>query len=276
MKRPNATAPTLLAALLALLAPAGRAGLAGRDRGVAGPGRAAAGAAQPGPAHGRAREGDLRGGARLPPELGQALAADLNAGELRPATARRAGGARARRRSTSSSEQRVSEGVVQLGALLRMPADLSDPVLTGGPEGYPAGVTREYYAFVEASLDKIPVVLDDPPALQAAAPRPAALLARAPRPQPRRQSASSAPSSSSGGAWSTIARIDYRSPVFGVASLSYSRAVTAIAATWLAVWREARGDLTRMPEPGTRPIRSDAPPIPGAARAPQTATREQQ
>jgi len=28
--------------------------------------------------------------------------------------------------------------------------------------------------------------------------------------------------------------------VFGVASLSYSRAVTAIAATWLAVWREAR------------------------------------
>jgi hypothetical protein len=45
--------------------------------------------------------------------------------------------------------------------------------------------------------------------------------------------------------------IDYRSPVFGVASLAYSRAVTAIAATWLAVWREARGDMTRMREPRT-------------------------
>ena len=63
-------------------------------------------------------------------------------------------------------ERRVTEGVVKLGALLRVPADLSDPVLTGGPEGYPAGVTREYYAFVEGSLDKIPVVLDDPPALK--------------------------------------------------------------------------------------------------------------
>jgi len=43
--------------------------------------------------------------------------------------------------------------------------------------------------------------------------------------------------------------IDFRSPVFGVASLSYSRAVTAVAATWLAVWRDARGDLTRRPQP---------------------------
>ena len=54
--------------------------------------------------------------------------------------------------------------------------------------------------------------------------------------------------------------IDYRSPVFGVASLSYSRAVTAIAATWLAVWRDVRGDVTRTPRPATvQP--SDAPPV---------------
>ena len=55
----------------------------------------------------------------------------------------------------------------------------------------------------------------------------------------------------------------------------FSRAVTAIAATWLAVWREARGDLTRTPSPV--PVHpSDAPPIPGAGRVPQTATREPQ
>ena len=69
--------------------------------------------------------------------------------------------------------------------------------------------------------------------------------------------------------------LDYRSPVFGVASLSYSRAVTAIAATWLAVWREARGDLTRIPSPATV-TPSDAPPIPGAGRVPQTATTREQ
>jgi hypothetical protein len=55
--------------------------------------------------------------------------------------------------------------------------------------------------------------------------------------------------------------IDYRSPVLGVAWLSYSRAVTAIAATWLAVWREARGDVTRQPKPQiVAPV--DAPPVP--------------
>ena len=86
----------------------------------------------------------------------------------------------------SFRQRRVTEGVVRLGALLRVPADLSDPVLTGGPEGYPAGVTREYYAFVSGSLDKIPVVLDDPPRAQAAPPRPAQVLERPARPQPRR------------------------------------------------------------------------------------------
>jgi hypothetical protein len=43
--------------------------------------------------------------------------------------------------------------------------------------------------------------------------------------------------------------LDYRSPVFGVAQLAYSRAVTGIAATWLALWREAGGDMTRIRPP---------------------------
>ena len=47
--------------------------------------------------------------------------------------------------------------------------------------------------------------------------------------------------------------------MFGVGSLSYSRAVNAIAVTWLALWREARGDLPahagadRGPRPPRRP-----------------------
>ena len=209
----------------------------------------------------------------MPPELGLALAADFNAGELRPATLSVLE-THAAEALALFRERRVSEGVVRLGALLRVPADLSDPVLTGGPEGYPAGVTREYYAFVEESLDKIPVVLDDPPALK---------LQRRDLPRywngligrSRVQSDVIRTELFQRGRVIDHRTIDYRSPVFGVASLSYSRAVTAIAATWLAVWREARGDLTRTPSP--IPVHpSDAPPIPGAGRAPQTATREQQ
>ena len=209
----------------------------------------------------------------MPPELGQALVTDFNAGELRPATTSVLE-AHATEALDLFRQRRVTEGVIKLGALLRVPADLSDPVLTGGPEGYPAGVTREYYAFVEESLDKIPVVLDDPPALK---------LQRRDLPRywngligrSRVQSDVIRTELFQRGRVIDHRTIDYRSPVFGVASLSYSRAVTAIAATWLAVWREARGDLTRIPSP--LPVHpSDAPPIPGAGRVPQTATREQQ
>jgi hypothetical protein len=210
----------------------------------------------------------------MPPELGQALVVDLNAGTLRPATVSVIEG-QAADALELFRQRRVSDGVVRLGALLRVPADLSDPVLTGGPQGYPAGLTREYYAFVAENLDKIPVVLDDPPALKLQRkdlPRYwNGLLGRS-----RLQSDVLRTELFRGGRVVDHRTIDYRSPVFGVASLSYSRAVTAIAATWLAVWREARGDLTRTPSPSTvRP--SDAPPIPGAGRVPQTATtREQQ
>jgi len=57
-------------------------------------------------------------------------------------------------------------------------------------------------------------------------------------------------------------RLDYRSPAWAVSSLAYSRAVTGIAATWLAAWREARGDTTRAPR--AREVKPEAP---GDARA---------
>jgi hypothetical protein len=186
---------------------------------------------------------------RFPPRLTQALAEDLAAGQLQPDTLA-ALDAETAEIVKMLKEQRVTEGLVRLGALLRVPADLSDPVLTVGPDGYASGVTREYYAFVEASLDKIPVVLSDRPALE---------LSRAKLPgywqdvllQSRAQSPVIRIEMFQGGRVVDHKSIDYRSPVFGVASLSYSRAVTAIAATWLAVWREARGDLTRTREPRT-------------------------
>ncbi len=45
------------------------------------------------------------------------------------------------------------------------------------------------------------------------------------------------------------AEIDFRSPVFAVASTAYSRSVSAVAATWIAIWRSAGGDMTRQKPP---------------------------
>ena len=184
---------------------------------------------------------------RLPPALTRALAADHAAGRLSPATL-----------AEISSEldavvallrgRGVSEGLERLGALQRIPADLSDPVLQSGAAGYPPGVAAEYYALVAARLDRIPVVLDDPSALE---------LSRAELPgywqrlldRSRPQAAVIRTELFRNGRVVEQSRIDFRNPAFGVASMSYSRAVTAIAATWLAVWREAGGDLTRQPVP---------------------------
>jgi hypothetical protein len=204
---------------------------------------------------------------QFPPDLAQALAADLGTGRLQAQTLNSAG-TRAKEVADLFRKRRVSDGVVHLGGLLRIPADLSDPVLSAGAEGYPAGVTREYYAFVEGNLDKIPIVLDDERALK---------LERARLPEYWQRLLDKSRSDSAvirtelfrNGRVVDHRAIDYRSPVFGVASLSYSRAVTAIAATWLAVWREVRGDLTRMPVPKeVRPEEGRKPPPPGPAPSP--------
>jgi len=195
---------------------------------------------------------------RFPPRLGQALAGDLQGGQLSVETAA-ALDAEASRVADLLREQRVSEGLVRLGGLLRIPADLADPVLSAGPEGYPAGVVREYYAFVTSNLPKIPVVLDDVQALKL--PRrdlPSYWQGLVDRSRP--QSSVILTELFRNGRVVDHRRIDYRSPVYGVASLSYSRAVTGIAATWLAVWREAHGDQTRSPKPRVV-TPHDAPPV---------------
>lgn len=203
---------------------------------------------------------------RMPPELTQAMTADLVKGELTPGTLA-ALDAQAEEAVTLLREQKVSLGVVKLGALLRIPADLSDPVLSVGPEGYPSGVTQEYYAFVGANLPKIPVVLESKPALK---------LARRDLPgywqgllgRSRTQSGVIRTELFQRGRIVDYRTVDYRNPVFGVASLSYSRAVTAIAATWLAVWRDVHGDVTRMSVPSTVRPREPAAGTAGVAPRP--------
>ena len=102
---------------------------------------------------------------RFPPDVSRALAQDLPTGKLRPETVE-ALQAQVGRVVELLREGQVEGGLVRLGGLLRISADLADPVLAAGPEGWPPGVTREYYALFVANLHRMPVVLDDPSALE--------------------------------------------------------------------------------------------------------------
>lgn len=193
------------------------------------------------------REKEILAEAHRPSPGVQSLWLDLAGGRLQPATLT-ALDAEAAVPLALLREQRVTEGIIKLGALYRIPADLSDPVLGAGPAGYPSGVVREYYAFVSASLEKIPVVLEDNRALELRAGSLPGywqkLLERS-----RLDSPVIRLELFQNGRVVDHRTLDYRSPVFGVGSLAYSRAVTAIAATWLALWRDAQGDVTRMAVP---------------------------
>ena len=188
-------------------------------------------------------------GLKFPPELQRALSLDLNSGRLGPDTLD-AVQSHAKAFFPLVQEKRLSEALVMLGATYRIPVDLSDPALSVGPSGFPPGVAREYYGFVERNLAKIPVVVEDRAALQMkAADLPAywqAVLSNS-----RAQSHVISEELWKQGRVVDSRTLDFRNPVFGVGSISYSRAVNAIAATWLALWREAGGDLTRMPSPKT-------------------------
>jgi hypothetical protein len=182
---------------------------------------------------------------RFPPELSRALARDLPSGRLEGETVAALEGL-ADRAIELLREGQVSPGLMRLGGLLRIPADLSDPALAVGPEGWPAGVTREYYALFAANLGRMPVVLDDPETLKIGR-KDLPALWQSLLDRSRRQVPVIRAELFRDGRVVDHRRLDYRSPAWAVSSLAYSRAVTAIAATWLAVWREARGDATHTP-----------------------------
>lgn len=206
----------------------------------------------------------LEASQRFPPDLAHLMATDLAAGELQPETLA-ALEQHAQEAVELLKQRRVSEGIVRLGAVLRIPADLADPALMAGEAGYPSGVTREYYAFVEESLEKIPVVLDDPPALRLDRDKLGPYW-RSVHGRSRGDSSVILVELFRNGRVVDHRTLDYRSPVFGVASLAYSRAVTSIAATWLTLWRSVGGDLTRMPVPER--LQPRAPVTPGPIPSP--------
>jgi hypothetical protein len=215
-----------------------------------------------------AREEALLARTRLSHPLAQAIARDQLGGRLEMETLI-ALDAELKGVVSLFEQRRVSDGLIQFGTLIHAPADLADPAICSGPAGLPAGVAAEYYAFIEGNLDRIPVVLTDAAALETNRQGLAAYWQRV-----LQESQGQAPILAAelyrNGRVVDHRAVDYRSPAFAVASLSYSRAVTAIAATWLAVWREAGGDQTLRARPRT--VTPTAMPDPrGRTLAPQEA-----
>lgn len=140
--------------------------------------------------------------------------------------------------------------LVALGATYRLSVDLADPAVGAalGDDIKARAIRREFYAFVTANLDKIPVVVAAPEAMRLELARLPAFLEKVVAETPA-QSARLREEGQEGGRVLSAREIDFRSPVFAVASTAYSRSVSAVAATWIAIWRRAGGDMQRIRPP---------------------------
>jgi hypothetical protein len=140
--------------------------------------------------------------------------------------------------------------VIALGATYRLAVDLADPgVSLGlGSDAKAMAIRREFYLFVDAHRDKIPLVVVNPESLRLKLDALPAFLAEVAARTPD-QAALLRAEGQEGGRALPFAEIDFKSPVFAVASTAYSRSVSAVAATWIGIWRAAGGDMKRQKAP---------------------------
>jgi hypothetical protein len=135
------------------------------------------------------------------------------------------------------------ETAVELGRLLRIAADLSDPTIVGAFSPELRRVAPEYARFVGLNLGKIPLVHDDSLPSPVAGASVAGILGRV----AEKTTASVAPLSTAfwkDGRVVPATSFDFRSVPYAETSLSYSRGVTAASYLWLSAWSRANGDFT--------------------------------
>ncbi|HEY7698460.1 MAG TPA: hypothetical protein VIE88_08580 [Vicinamibacteria bacterium] len=135
------------------------------------------------------------------------------------------------------------ETAVELGKLLRIAADLSDPVVVGAGSPELRRVAPEYIRFVALHLAQIPLVHDG----SIPSPVAGASVERILGGVASRTGASIAPLSEAfwkDGRVVPATSFDFRSVPYAETSLSYSRGVTAASYLWLSAWTKANGDFT--------------------------------
>ncbi|MBK5254718.1 MAG: hypothetical protein JJE39_01655 [Vicinamibacteria bacterium] len=142
--------------------------------------------------------------------------------------------------------------VIALGAAYRLAVDLPDPGIGSGlgADAKARAIRQEFYLFVAANRGKIPLVVVEPASLRMRLDAVPGFLASVVA-KTSAQAALLRQEGHEGGRVLRYGEIDFRSPVFAVASTAYSRSVSVVAAVWIAIWRSAGGDMTRQKAPQT-------------------------
>ena len=175
--------------------------------------------------------------------------ADLSKGRLSAAT-KAALAQEASRRSRALQGQEFREAVISLGAAYRLAVDLADPGVSSGlgSDETARVIRREFYLFVASNRDKIPLVIAEPASMNLRLDALPGFLDEVTQ-KTSAQAALLRTEAQESGKIFKHTEIDFRSPVFAVASTAYSRSVSAVAATWIAIWRSAGGDMNRQKAP---------------------------
>lgn len=153
-------------------------------------------------------------------------------------------------RAKALHSQDFRRAVIALGASYRLVVDLADPGLGPGLGGdvKARAIRREFYLFVAANRDKIPLVVVEPDSMRMTLDAVPGFLGGVVA-QTVAQAALLRAEAQDEGRVLPHAEIDFKSPVFAVASTAYSRSMSAVAAIWIAIWRSAGGDMNRQKLP---------------------------
>jgi hypothetical protein len=185
----------------------------------------------------------LSGVTSLEGETASLIARDGLSGQISPELIQDVEGRIERVVKMVSEHRPFRETAVELGRLLRIAADLSDPTVVGAFSPELRRVAPEYARFVGMNLSKIPLVHDG----SLPSPVAGASVARILGQVAEKTSASVVPLSTAfwrDGRVVPAASFDFRSVPYAETSLSYSRGVTAASYLWLSAWSRANGDFT--------------------------------
>ena len=188
-------------------------------------------------------EAIIDGARSLEGEMASRLARDGIRGELSPDLILDVEARIERVVSMVDGHRPFAETVRELGRLLRIAADLSDPTVVGAGRPELRRVAPELLRFIDLNRGKIPLVHDRSLSSPVAGAAVGTLLSEV----AVATSASIAPLSRAfwkDGQLVPAVMFDFRSVPYAETSLSYSRGVTAASYLWLSAWAKANGDFT--------------------------------
>lgn len=185
----------------------------------------------------------LEGVLKLEGDMASALARDGLAGTLSSQTAQAIDERVAAVADRVDRHRPFAEVAFELGKLLRIAADLADPTIVGAGDAQMSGATPEFHRFVVLHLSEFPLVYDWslPSTVEGAS---VATLLQQLTAASRASVGSLATAFWRDGRLVPATEFDFRSVPYAVASLGYSRGVTAASYLWLAAWAKANGDFT--------------------------------